>query len=180
MSLAVLTLGDPRLRRVAAPVDLMDPSLPEDLARLHAALAEFRAAHGFGRAIAAPQLAIPRRAIALDLGEGPFTALNPEVLWRSAETFTMWDDCMCFPELLVRVRRARSISARWLDPEGREHVRVRLPLPLSELLQHEIDHLDGVLAVDRAEGDPATVSRDEYRREPGRFAAMVDHVYQVA
>lgn len=173
---AILRLGDPRLRHVAAPVDLSDPTLLEDLARLHAELAAFRAAHGFGRAIAAPQLAIARRLIAMNLGAGPLSILDPEIVWRSEATFTMWDDCLCFPELLVRVRRHASISVRYRDERGREVVRERLPRAEAELFQHEIDHLDGILAVDRAEGDPSTIRRDDYAREPARFAAMVDDV----
>lgn len=174
MQPAILRLGDPRLRRVAAPVDPADPTLAADLDRLHRALADFRAAHGFGRAIAAPQLGIDRRLIAMNLGAGPLAIVDPEIVWRSAETFTLWDDCLCFPDLLVRVRRHASISVRYRDAAGAVVVRERLPRDESELFQHEIDHLDGILAVDRAEGDPATVSRDELSADPARFAAMVD------
>ena len=174
MEPAILRLGDPRLRRVAAPVDLADPTLAADLARLHAELAAFRAAHGFGRAIAAPQLGIDRRLIAMNLGTGPLAIVDPEIVWRSGETFTLWDDCLCFPELLVRVRRHASISVRYRDERGAEVLRERLPRAESELFQHEIDHLDGVLAVDRAEGDPAIVQRHEFLADPARFAAMVD------
>lgn len=171
---AILRLGDPRLREVAAPVDLADPAFPERLARLHAELTAFRAAHGFGRALAAPQLGIGLRLIAVHLGDAPRTLVDPEIVWRSRETFTLWDDCMCFPELLVRVRRHVSISIRHRDEHGRVHVRTRLPRGESELLQHELDHLDGILATDRAEGDPHTITRADYLRDPARFARMVD------
>ena len=173
---SILRLGDPRLREAAAACDLTDPTLPGDLARLHAELAAFRAAHGFGRAIAAPQLGISRRMIAMDLGAGPLSILDPEIVWRSDATFTMWDDCMCFPDLLIRVRRHDSISVRYRDEHGRTLVREHLPRPEAELFQHEIDHLDGILAVDRAEGDPSTIRRDDYERRPERYAAMVDYV----
>ncbi|MCY1061330.1 peptide deformylase [Nannocystis sp. SCPEA4] len=171
---AILRLGDPRLRAVARPVDLAAPEFPEAVARLHRALAEFRAAHGFGRAIAAPQLGIDLRLVAVNLGDGPRTLVDPEIVWHSGETFTLWDDCMCFPEVLVRVRRWRSISVRHRDEHGRVHLRERLPAAESELLQHEFDHLDGVLAVDRAEGEPAIVERAAFDRERERYAAMVD------
>lgn len=176
MQPTILRLGDPRLRQVAAPVDLSDPTLPGDLARLHAELAAFRAAHGFGRAIAAPQLGISRRLIAMDLGAGPLSVVDPEIVWRSEATFTMWDDCLCFPELLVRVRRHASISVRYRDEHGRTIVREHLPRSEAELFQHEIDHLDGILAVDRAEGDPSTIRRDDYARRPERYLVMVDYV----
>lgn len=171
---AILRLGDPRLRVIARPVDLAAPEVPAAIAVLHRALAEFRAAHGFGRAIAAPQLGIDLRLVAMNLGDGPRTLVDPEIVWVSDETFTLWDDCLCFPDLLVRVRRRRSISVRHRDEHGRVHLRERLPPAESELLQHELDHLDGLLAVDRAEGDPAIVRRDAHARDPGRYAAMVD------
>lgn len=171
---AILRLGDPRLRAVARPVDLADPEFPAAVTRLHCALAEFRAAHGFGRAIAAPQLGIDLRLVAVNIGDGPRTLVDPEIVGHSAESFTLWDDCMCFPELLVRVRRWRSISVRHRDEHGRLHLREHLDAAESELLQHELDHLDGVLAVDRAEGDPAIVQRVDFDRERERYAAMVD------
>lgn len=171
---AILRLGDPRLRAVARPVDLADPEFPAAVARLHRALADFRARHGFGRAIAAPQLGIDLRLVAVNLGDGPRSLVDPELVGHGAETFTLWDDCMCFPELLVRVRRWRSICVRHRDEHGRLHLREHLAAAESELLQHEFDHLDGVLAVDRAEGSPAIVQRADFERERERYAAMVD------
>ena len=173
----VLQIGDPRLREVAAPVtDLVDPAFQQDKARLSGALEAFRAAYGFGRAIAATQLGIPRRMIALNLGQGPFVMLNPEVVWRSDETFTLWDDCMSFPWLFVRVRRHRSISVRYQDETGGWQAWPELPMDVSELLQHEIDHLDGLLATDRALDRDALVSRETFNSNPDSFRRMVDYV----
>ncbi len=170
----VLPLGDPRLRLVAAAVDLRDPSLADERRRLHAALAAFRAAHGFGRAIAAPQLGFGRRFIAAELGAGPLTLHDPRIVWRSPETLTLWDDCMCFPDLLVRVRRSASITVRYLDEHGDAHLLERLPARTAELLQHEIDHLDGILALDRAEGRDAVVSRAAFASHAELFRGQVD------
>jgi peptide deformylase len=170
----VLQLGDPRLRLVAAPVDLEDPAFPAERERLHATLAAFRAEHGFGRAIAAPQIAILKRFIAADLGEGPFTLIDPVIVWRSDEVFKLWDGCMCFPTLLVRVQRAASISVEYTDEAG-DRVRMGpLDRATSELLQHEIDHLDGVLAVDRAVGPEAVISREAYALHRALFDATLD------
>lgn len=175
--LTVLMLGDPRLRARAVPVrgpgELV---FQEQARRLVVTLVEFRREHGFGRAIAAPQVGYPIRAIAMDLGLGPFLVVNPEITWRSRETFTIWDDCMCFPELLVRVRRHRSITVRFLDGEGQEHEWARLDPATSELFQHEVDHLDGVLAVDRAEGTDGLVHRTAYVANPEWFRDQVDAV----
>ncbi len=170
----VLPLGDPRLRATALAVDLRDPALADERRRLHATLAEFRARHGFGRAIAATQLALGKRLIAADLGAGAFTLHNPELVWRSDETFTLWDDCMCFPDLLVRVRRASSITVRYVDEHGESQAMDRLDLRTAELLQHEIDHLDGILAVDRAEGRDAVISREAFALHPALFTSQVD------
>lgn len=174
MSDRVLPLGDPRLRDVSAPVDLHDPALADERRRLHAALAEFRAAYGFGRAIAAPQLGIGKRFIAVDLGAGAFTLHNPDIVWRSDESFTLWDDCMCFPDLLVRVRRAASITVSYVDEHGTPQTLERLDLRTAELLQHEIDHLDGILALDRAEGRDAIVSRAAFATHAELLRNQVD------
>jgi peptide deformylase len=173
----VLPLGDPRLRQICFPVtDVSEPSFVADSQRLRAALQAFRAQHGFGRAIAAPQIGVLKRFIALDLGQGPFVIINPEITWASPETFTMWDDCMCFPDLLIRVRRCRSISVRHTDEQGVSREWARLDQDLSELLQHEIDHLDGVLAVDRALDQTAIISRAAFDADPETFRWQVDYV----
>jgi peptide deformylase len=180
-----LLLGDPRLRELAEVVSSVDDAKVQgEVLALQAALDAFRGEHGFGRAISAPQIGIRKRMIALHLPEdaaeptrpsGRFVAINPEVLWTSAETFSMWDDCMSFPFLLVRVRRHRSISVRYLDAQGNEVVWQRLDRACSELLQHEIDHLDGILATDRAIDSFSLVARAELERTPQLFRGQVDY-----
>lgn len=148
-------IGDPRLQLRCPAVGAGYPGLVRDLADLTAALAEARARLGFGRAIAAPQIGLARRIIAMDLGAGPFVLIDPEIRWRSDDTLPVWDDCLSVPDRLVRVRRHRSISLRFRDAALRVREWARLPFDLSELVQHEIDHLDGVLMVDRADGRDA-------------------------
>ena len=173
----VLLLGEPALRAVCRPVAIPhDADFRSDRDRLHATLKAFRAEHGFGRAISAPQIGVALRFIAVNLGDGPFTMINPEITWQSPETFTMWDDCMSFPFLLVRVRRRRAISVRYLDDDGNIKVMDRLDQSTSELLQHEIDHLDGILAVDHALDADAIVSREVFEGNPEWFADKVDYV----
>ncbi len=173
----VLLVGDPRLREVAAPVsDFGSPALLHDTARLCATLLHFRRTRGFGRAVAAPQIGVGRRLIAVNLGAGPFLVCNPEVTWRSDETFTLWDDCMSFPDLLVRLRRHASLSLRYQDEHGHPRAWERLDRAAAELLQHEIDHLDGVLFTDRAEGRDALVLRSVFEADEARFRAQVDYV----
>lgn len=184
----VLELGHPALRaRCAAVGGDLDPQEREAAAALQATLAAFRAAHGFGRGIAAPQIGVPLRLVALDLGaaaypdggSGPLLLVDPEITWRSDGTFTLWDDCMSFPWLLVRLRRFASLSLRFRDGAGRERSWERVGPALAELLQHELDHLDGVLALDRAEplapGLDAVVGRSVWEADRERFRRQVDY-----
>ena len=91
MAAKVLLLGDPALRKVCRPVDAAsNAGFRHDRDRLHATLKAFRAEHGFGRAISAPQIGVALRFIAVNLGDRPFTMINLEITWSSAETFTMW------------------------------------------------------------------------------------------
>jgi len=76
--------------------------------------------------------------------------INPEIVDVDNEDFTVWDDCFSFPNLLVRVSRAFRIKVRYQDVKG-EWQTVDLEGDRAELLQHEIDHLDGVLILDRTE-----------------------------
>ncbi|HEX2154544.1 MAG TPA: pyridoxal-phosphate dependent enzyme [Acidimicrobiia bacterium] len=146
----ILVHGNPALHTPSRQVTWSDPANARDIADLHRALADFQEAHGYGRAIAAPQIGVLKRIIAMNLGAGPLTLINPEIIWTSADTFDVWDDCMSVPDHVVRIRRHRSISVRYTDEFGRPRTWRNLPETMSELLQHEIDHLDGVVMVDRA------------------------------
>lgn len=151
----ILTVPHPALREKCLPVTFTEPELAAEVAALHAALDDFRGRMGFGRAIAAPQIGVLKRLIAMNLGAGPVTLINPVVTWRSEEKFDVWDDCLSIPDVVVRVQRHRSISLTYRDERGREREWLNLPPDLAELLQHEIDHLDGVLMTDRAHGPDA-------------------------
>ncbi|CAE8583214.1 unnamed protein product [Polarella glacialis] len=105
----VLLLGDPRLQQLSQPCDFADQeAIVRVEQELQGALARFRNQNGYGRAMSAPQIDRHMRMIACDLGrdavhrpgEQPFTLCNPEVLSRSTETFSLWDDCMSFPDLM--------------------------------------------------------------------------------
>ena len=174
-TLGILRLGDPRLREGGRPVgDVQQPSFRAVAARLHDALDLFRARNGFGRAIAAAQLGIPLRCIALHYDGERRTLADPEITERRPETFTLWDDCLSFPDLLVRVRRHIEISILFTNERGERESWPRLDRARSELLQHEIDHLDGILAVDRALDPGSIVPRATFAERPAHFAAMVD------
>lgn len=153
--LPILTDDDPRLRRRAEEVVAIEGNTRNLIDDLIATLLEFRQRAGFGRAIAAPQVGASVRIIAAHLGATPFALINPSVTWKSEEMMDVWDDCLSVPGRLVRVQRHRSISLRYMDQHGYQRIWERLPADLSELFQHEIDHLDGVLMLDRATGEAA-------------------------
>ena len=172
-------LGDPALREIASPVDAFDdPAFALDRQRLYATLLDFRCRNSFGRAISAPQIGCGKRLIAMHLDGERHFIVNPEITWTSTEHFTMWDDCMSFPSLLVRLERARSISIHFQDERGNHKDWEHLNIASSELLQHEIDHLDGILAIDRAIDRDAIVLRETYSAMPEIFRKLVD--YEIA
>lgn len=145
----LLLLGDARLYEKCDPVTDADlPLLPQIAADLRQVMDEVRARYHFGRGIAAPQLGYMKRVIYLD-ADRPRLLVNPEFTGRSAEMFELWDDCMCFPHLLVRVRRHRRITVEYTD-ENLKKQSWTVEDALSELVQHEYDHLEGVLCTMRA------------------------------
>lgn len=171
----ILLLGDPRLRRACAPIaDLADPALEGGIRQLQGALHAFRRVHGFGRGIAAPQIGLSWRLVAAHLDGRDHLLFNPVITWHSEQTMVLWDDCMSFPDLRVRVRRPRSVSMRFQDRDGVEHHWEDMGPSLSELFQHELDHLDGVLGVDRGLDREALVLRAVFEADPEHFLGQVD------
>ena len=75
--------------------------------------------------------------------------INPQILDKSKEMFELWDDCMSFPNLLVKVRRHKRIKISYFDIEWNQHEDI-LEDDMSALIQHEYNHLDGILATQRA------------------------------
>lgn len=161
----ILQLGDPLLRSVSTLATAAEAApVFEDLALT---LAEFRRTHGFGRGISAVQIGEPKRLIYIELEGRAYRLRNPVCEAHSAETFELWDDCFSFPGLLVRVQRWREVRVRY-ESAGGEALEIYAAGAFSELLQHEMDHLDGILAIDRALDRNSLATREEYER---RYAA---------
>jgi peptide deformylase len=145
----LLLLGDPRLYEVSMPVEESDlPYLETWIADLDNVMNEIREKYHFGRAIAAPQLGIMKRLIYMNI-ESPVIILNPAYTSMSEEKFEVWDDCMCLPDLLVKVERHKEVSIKYLDENWQSRERV-MEDDLAELFQHEYDHLEGILCTMRA------------------------------
>ena len=145
----ILLLGNPKLYEKCGPIDAEErDGLTPVVDDLHDTLMDFRKRYGVGRAIAAPQIGVMKRLIYMHI-EHPTVFINPELSDKSTEMMVVWDDCMSFPDLLVRVERHRTCTIQYLDMDWQKN-RMMLEDGLSELLQHEYDHLDGILAVSRA------------------------------
>lgn len=145
----LLLLGNPLLYERCSPVLETDcPEVAGWVADLHQVMEEIRDKYHFGRAIAAPQLGIMKRLIYMNI-DRPVVFINPEFSFLSPELFELWDDCMSFPNLMVRIKRHSSITINYLDENFIPRV-WEMSDDLAELLQHEVDHLDGVLCTMRA------------------------------
>ena len=176
----VLQLGDPALREIAKRVD--DPTSPEIRALvedLSETLAYWKSATGYGRAIAAPQIGSALRVIFLQLpGAEPWPFVNPEITERGEEKIVVWDACLSFLSIFMQVERHRQITVQYQDLLGEWHeIQAGEEQNLSELLQHEIDHLDGILAVDRVTDIRTMCTREEFEkryRDGSPYAASVE------
>ena len=167
----IVELGNSFLWERCSPVE--EPtaaSVSELVSDLRATLESFRAEHGFGRGIAAPQIGSMKRVCYIDTTQGEFRGalINPEMTYESSERYEMWDSCFCFPRLVVRVTRATEVRVDYLDVEGVLRT-LEASGELSALLQHEIDHLDGVLAVEKALSPKSFMSRSEWERQGRPF-----------
>ena len=163
----VLQLGDPLLRQKAAEVQ--NPAAPDVHAlvqNLADTLAHWRSTTGYGRGIAAPQLGVLQRVIFLQLpGAEPWPLINPEIIQRSAEKIIVWDACLSFLSIFMQVERHRQITVRYQNLAGDTlEFEAGGDRNLSELLQHEIDHLEGILAIDRVVDKKTICTREEFEK----------------
>ena len=145
--LNIIQAPDPRLKAKAEPVAAVDDGLRRLLDDM---LETMYAAPGIG--LAAPQVGVPKRAVVIDLGaepqdRRPMFLVNPEVTWRSDELVAAEEGCLSLPEQFAEVTRPSAVEVAYLDRDGGRHT-IRTDGLLARCLQHEIDHLDGVLFVD--------------------------------
>jgi peptide deformylase len=141
-------LGDPVLRQVSQPVKKFDQQLGQLLDDLRDTLHAFQAEHGTGRGIAAPQIGVSQRVVYLECGGRAYELVNPHFTAQSDEMFTLWDSCFSYFGIAFQVERHCRVALAYQDRSGQEH-ELRAEGDLAELLQHELEHLDGVLAIDQ-------------------------------
>ncbi len=143
----ILQLGNPKLREKSGLVSEPDGPDARTLARdLRDTLLDHRSRTRYGRGIAAPQLGTLARVLHVETDESR-TLVNPVITARSDETMVIWDFCFSYFSIVFPVRRHVLVEVKYQDLEGRPR-RLEAVGDLAELLQHEIDHLDGVLAID--------------------------------
>jgi peptide deformylase len=159
----ILLLGNPLLRvRCRRVRSEQTDEVQSIIADLRDTLQKFRSDRGFGRGIAAPQIGATERIVFIDYEfSGPM--VNPRIVKRSRKKFLLWDDCFSFPDLLVKVERSKEIDVEFEDGRGKRQ-RLSASGGFAELLQHEIDHLDGILAIDRAVDSRHIILRSEFEK----------------
>ena len=152
--------GDTVLRMKAREVDSFDEDLERLVERMTALMHE---ANGVG--LAATQVGVLRRLfVFLDEGEDR-VLVNPTITKRSKETDVDDEGCLSLREVLVPIVRATSVTIEGLDAKG-EPVRLELELPSSRVVQHELDHLDGVLIIDRTDDESRRAALARLRPQP--------------
>ena len=146
--LEIITAPDPRLKRISAPIENVDDHvrrLANDM------LAAMYAAPGVG--LAAIQVDVPKRMLVVDVtreedgARAPHVLINPEIVWYADDLATYDEGCLSFPEHYAEIERPESVRIEFLDTNGKIQTMEADGL-LSRCLQHEIDHLDGILFVD--------------------------------
>jgi peptide deformylase len=143
----ILTAPDPRLQAISTDVEKVDA----DIRKLVDDMAEsMYAADGIG--LAAVQIGVPKRVIVIDLDQkegkkNPRAFINPKITWASEETAVFEEGCLSVPEIWDDVERPARIKAEYLDSDGNKQV-LEADGMLATCLQHEMDHLNGVLFID--------------------------------
>ena len=156
----LLYLGNPKLYEESSKVkheELEDlKSVIEDMADT---LMEFRDEYGWGRAIAAPQIGVMKRIVYMHVNE-PVVLINPVIKLRNRRKTLVWDDCMSCPDLLVQVKRYRRCKVEYRDENWNKRS-LYLEGKLATLMQHEVEHLQGILITQKAISEKSFALRSE-------------------
>jgi len=176
--LPIVEVPDPRLRQISKPVERVDGELRALIADMFETMYE---APGIG--LAAIQVGVPKRVLVIDLQEpkeeggepvkDPRVFINPEILTTSEQDVPYTEGCLSVPDQYAEVERPDRIRARWLDAQGKAHEEEITGL-LATCLQHEMDHLNGVLFIDhlsRLKREMVLKKLAKLRKEQGKRAA---------
>jgi peptide deformylase len=158
----VLMIGDPKLRLKSSELTNFDEELEEIISDLKDTLTYLQKTKKIGRGLAAPQLGHMKKVIFFGIPDDSFTMINPKIIWRSKEKFHVWDSCFSFDvAFFVEIERYRAIEIEYSDQNGNQIVQ-KFENDLSELVQHETDHLNGILATDHLTDVKKIILRQEW------------------
>ena len=143
-SLELRIYPDSVLREICRPVGQFDSSLRDFADEMHTLMLRHQ-----GVGLAAPQVGIQRRVIVADVGDGPVFVVNPEILEHTGSSI-LTEGCLSLPGTRIDIQRALGIEIMGWSPMG-EALRFRSHGMFARVLQHEIDHLNGVLIIDHAQ-----------------------------
>ena len=165
----IIILPDKRLRLVSEPAQAIDPELRRLVDDMFETMYE---APGIG--LAAIQIGVPKRVIVMDLAKKddakePRVFVNPQVLWRSDEQNVYEEGCLSIPEFYEEVERPAKVRVKFLDATGAEQELEASGL-MATCLQHEIDHLDGILFIDHI----SKLKRDRVIKKFAKAAKRLD------
>ena len=179
--LPIVEVPDPRLRQISSPVEKVDDELRALVADMFETM---YAAPGIG--LAAIQVGVPKRVLVIDLQEpedpedpeskpirDPRVFINPEIVTHSDQDVPYTEGCLSIPDQYAEVDRPDRIRARWLDEQGEQHDEEIEGL-LAVCLQHEMDHLEGILFIDhlsRLKREMVLKKLAKQRKEQGKKAA---------
>lgn len=143
----ILIVPDPRLKKECEPVAEVNDEIRELLDDM---LETMYAAPGIG--LAAPQIGVMKRVVVMDVSDDkdkpePLKLINPEIIWESEDTSVYQEGCLSIPEQYADVERPAEVGLRYLDENGKEH-EIEADGLLATCIQHELDHLDGILFTD--------------------------------
>ena len=147
-TLDIITIPDPILRKVSAPIERFDDELRQLIDDMLETMYE---APGIG--LAGVQVAVPRRVIVLDVmrdedvPKNPIAMINPEIVWRGEEPRVHEEGCLSIPEFYAEIERPSEVRVAFLDRDGQPR-EMHCEDLLATVVQHEVDHLDGKLFID--------------------------------
>ncbi len=163
--LRIYEYGEPILRRKCLPVKKITAEILQDLKNMKQVL--YKEERGIG--LAAPQIGLNKRLVVIDIGEGLWQLINPRIISRRGKS-VLEEGCLSVPGIQVKVKRAREVNVEALNPQGEKIIIEGRDL-FAHVLQHEIDHLNGILIIDflpRGKKKKAEAALKEWAKETAK------------
>lgn len=161
----IITYPDPILRKKSEHVEEVDEGIKQLIEDMTETM---NASRGIG--LAAIQTGILKRVIVVNVGEELITMINPEILEDEGET-RMEEGCLCLPGVMVEVKRSERIKVRGLNEKGEEIV-VNAEGLLARALQHEVDHINGVLIIDKVSKIKRELLTSKLKKEAKKYTTV--------